>query len=49
MPKTQYYYVYLLSSLSTPNRHYTGLTQDLSSRLKKHNAGEVTHTSKYLP
>jgi putative endonuclease len=28
---------------------YTGLTDDLEKRLKKHNAGEVSHTSKYRP
>jgi len=49
MHKTKFHYVYLLTSLSNPDRHYTGLTQDLNSRLKKHNAGQVSHTSKYRP
>lgn len=26
-----------------------GLTDDLRNRLKEHNAGESTHTRKYLP
>lgn len=42
-------YVYILRSLGIPERYYVGVTADLSSRLKKHNAGEVSHTSKYAP
>jgi predicted GIY-YIG superfamily endonuclease len=42
-------YVYILESLVEPERHYVGLTGDLKDRLRKHNAGGVTHTSKYLP
>ena len=42
-------YVYILQSLSNPGRYYVGVTQDLRARLAKHNAGEVTHTSKYAP
>ncbi len=42
-------YVYILRSLEHPDRHYVGLTADLRSRLKKHNASEVSHTSKYAP
>jgi predicted GIY-YIG superfamily endonuclease len=30
-------------------RYYVGVTADLRARLKKHNAGEVSHTSKYAP
>jgi len=44
-----FHYVYILVSESDPARHYTGLTNDLPERLKKHNAGEVSHTSKYRP
>ncbi len=40
-------YVYILQSESDPRRHYTGLTDD--ARLRKHNAGEVGHTSKFKP
>ncbi len=42
-------YVYILQSIAFPNRHYTGITDDLKVRLAKHNSGEVPHTSKYKP
>ena len=42
-------YVYILRSLETPDRHYVGVTADLRARLKKHNAGQVPHTSKFAP
>jgi len=42
-------YVYILCSNAFPDRHYTGITDDLKTRLAKHNAGEVSHTSKYKP
>jgi len=42
-------YVYILRSLASPDRHYVGATADLRARLQKHNAGDVSHTSKYRP
>jgi putative endonuclease len=42
-------YVYILRSLEHLGRYYVGVTTDLRARLQKHNAGEVPHTSKYLP
>lgn len=42
-------YVYILQCLAEPHRHYVGLTSDLRERLRRHNAGEVSHTSKYVP
>jgi predicted GIY-YIG superfamily endonuclease len=42
-------YVYILQSLQQPERYYVGFTADLRSRLRRHNAGEVSHTSKYAP
>jgi putative endonuclease len=42
-------YVYLLESLSAPDRHYVGVTSDLKDRLRRHNSGQVPHTSKYMP
>lgn len=42
-------YVYILQSVNIPERHYVGVTRDLRSRLRRHNAGEVSHTAKYLP
>ena len=41
-------YVYILRSLEHLDRYYVGVRADLRSRLKKHNAGEVSHTSKYM-
>ena len=42
-------YVYIPHSLAHPERYYIGITADLQARLEKHNAGEVSHTSKYAP
>ncbi len=42
-------YVYILESLAFPGRHYVGVTDDLKARLKRHNAGEVSHTSNFKP
>lgn len=41
-------YVYILESLDAQH-FYIGVTDDLRARLKKHNAKEVPHTSKYGP
>jgi len=40
--------VYVLKSLSTGN-YYTGYTEDLDARLKKHNSGSVRSTKAYRP
>ena len=42
-------YVYILESVETSEHHYVGVTDDLRSRLQKHNAGDVSHTSKFRP
>ena len=42
-------YVYILQSLADKDRYYTGITGDLKRRLQKHNAKQVSHTSKYAP
>jgi predicted GIY-YIG superfamily endonuclease len=42
-------YVYILQSLADETHYYVGSTVDLKSRLKKHNNGDVSHTSKYKP
>jgi len=44
-----FYYVYILQSISNPKHYYVGFTEDLDARLKSHNAGQVTYTSKYKP
>jgi predicted GIY-YIG superfamily endonuclease len=41
-------YVYILQSVDEQH-FYTGHTDDLRGRLKKHNSGGVPHTSKYKP
>lgn len=42
-------YVYILESLANAGRHYVGMTADLRARLRAHNAGDVSHTSKFGP
>lgn len=42
-------YVYILHSVDNPDLHYTGVTADLKARLAKHNAKQVSHTSKHAP
>ena len=44
-----YSYVYILQSKRDPSRHYTGLTDDIKERFRKHNAGECRHTAKHTP
>ena len=43
------FYVYIIRSSAHPRQIYVGFTEDLKSRLQKHNRGDCTHTSKYLP
>jgi len=45
----QFSYVYILRSEAVPARFYVGLTDDLRSRLQKHNNGDVSHTAKFRP
>ncbi len=45
----KFYYVYILQSEVDEKRFYVGFTEDLDSRLKAHNSGNVHHTSKYKP
>ena len=41
-------YVYILES-EIGDHFYVGITDDLRTRLARHNTGDVTHTSKYRP
>jgi putative endonuclease len=41
-------YVHILESLDGEH-YYVGIADDVFSRLNKHNAGEVSHTSKFRP
>jgi len=42
-------YVYILQSIGSSEHFYVGLTDNLRDRLKRHNAGELIHTSKFRP
>ena len=44
-----YYFVYILESVSQPDRHYTGFTEDLQDRIEHHNAGAVPSTAPFRP
>jgi predicted GIY-YIG superfamily endonuclease len=44
-----YYYVYILRSISFPDKTYVGFTSNLKARIKKHNEGGSTYTSKFKP
>ena len=44
-----FHYVCILIDEQTGPHHYTCCTDNLNARLKKHNSGEVPHTSKYKP
>ena len=43
------YYVYLLESVSAQGERYLGMTTDLKERVREHNAGKSSHTSKFKP
>jgi predicted GIY-YIG superfamily endonuclease len=45
----EFHYVYIIVSKSVRGRHYTGLTRNLTNRLKAHNAGQLPHTTKHKP
>jgi predicted GIY-YIG superfamily endonuclease len=42
-------YVYILQSIEHPDQFYTGLAENMSSRLAAHNAGQPSHTAKFKP
>lgn len=43
------YYVYILKSINFPDQLYVGYTNNLTNRLKTHNAGNSIYTAKYKP
>ena len=43
------YYVYLIQSLSAARERCVGITSDLEQRLREHNAGKSSYTSKFKP
>ena len=42
-------YVYMLQSVSQPDRYYVGCTENLKVRFVEHNKGHSPHTKKFLP
>jgi len=44
-----FYYVYILESEKDPTTHYTGFTENIQTRLHKHNSGGCPHTAKFKP
>ena len=42
-------YVYLLESISLPEKRYVGLTSNLTKRIKEHNAGKSPYTEAFKP
>lgn len=44
-----FHYVYILQSTVKEETFYVGATQDIRSRLHKHNKGDVSHTKKHRP
>ena len=45
----QWFYVYILESISQPGNYYTGQTRSLKARLQKHNDGGCPHTAALRP
>ena len=43
------YYVYLIESLSAQGERYVGMTTDLKQRLREHEQGKSSHTTKFSP
>ena len=48
MPEDRYI-VYILQSVTFPERYYTGFTTNLQKRLDHHNSGGDSHTARYKP
>ena len=44
-----FHFVYILESISQLEHYYTGSTNNISKRLKKHNEGGCPHTAKLRP
>jgi predicted GIY-YIG superfamily endonuclease len=42
-------FVYMLASIVDPQRHYVGLTTDVTRRLDVHNTGGSQHTAQHRP
>ncbi len=44
-----FFYVYILQSVTNPDRFYVGFTKDFKTRLKMHNSKNCFHTKKHVP
>jgi putative endonuclease len=42
-------YVYILRSKNNQDTFYTGITKDVEKRLRYHNSGQSSYSSKYKP
>lgn len=45
----QYFFVYILKSIKSPNQTYIGFTSNIKQRLNEHNSGKSIYTSKHKP
>jgi putative endonuclease len=43
------WYVYIIRSISNPDRRYIGMTNCIEKRLAEHNAGKGNHTRDGIP
>ena len=43
------WHVYIIRSVAFPEQEYTGATANLKNRMADHNAGNSTHTAKFMP
>jgi putative endonuclease len=43
------FYVYILQSITNPDKTYIGYTNNLTRRLNEHNSGKCTYSSAYKP
>jgi putative endonuclease len=43
------WYVYIARSDNHPDQEYTGVSENLKSRMADHNAGRSPHTAKFAP
>jgi len=43
------YFVYILLSEKNPRKYYIGITEDVESRLKRHNGGHELYTKTDMP
>ena len=43
------YYVYIIQSINSPQKIYTGFLKNIDGRLEGHNSGRSAYTSKFKP